>query len=423
MEKDGQQNDQDHMGESSSQSGQQESMDVDTSALQHSVPPTSKQSSIGTKGGLPIQVFESEERTTRAKHKPSAGPGMDMDAMGFPGNPAMMVGAPSADMFGGAGPDMPWMGMGMPPPGMNPMMAMAMGGPEWGFGMPPDMAGPGFPPGFMGGPDDMFPPGMPFPGMPPQEMFGFGGPNGMPPFPMGGGGRGGPMRGRGRGRGGYVPHMRPKSNSVSERRSEAEHSDTNMSTKGIDMAGPEEAVPTGPRAERDRRSPSRQTYSSNRYRHSRSPSSRSRRRSSSRSRSPVRAEDTGRRGHSSVSRSPVRSHIIPEERYRRSTTKSDSGRHRHSSKHRSRDYDRDREDDRDRERGGRERDRERERDRDRDRGRDRDRDRERDRDRGKDRDRDRDRERSRNRDRDRHRDRSRDRSSRDRSRRRDRDRG
>lgn len=73
---------------------------------------------------MPIQVFESEERTPRAKHKSQDT--MMSEAMPptpFNANP-MMMGAPPGDMN--------WM-MGMPP-GMNPAAAAAMMRMNFGMG-------------------------------------------------------------------------------------------------------------------------------------------------------------------------------------------------------------------------------------------------------------------------------------------------
>ncbi|KAI9012159.1 hypothetical protein CLU79DRAFT_432464 [Phycomyces nitens] len=328
---------------------------------------------------------------------------MIMESMNTPfgNNTNMMMSGmngPQNEMFGG--PEMNWMGMmGMPPPGMNPaavaMMRMRMNAPngpdQWGFGMGSDMMSemgrpPFMNPGFPSfGPDEMWN-GMnnPFPGMPPQDMFHFGGPN-MHFNPRGG------FNGRGRGRGG-----RHFSNQGLRRRSDnmngpSDHgSDTGMrgnrsndhdsnddhhqTIKGVAMVTSDEEIPTGPRAERDNKRAPSPRFS---RRRSRSPSSRreskSRKRSPTRSRSPQRSEESKRESRSrkrtpSRSPSPQRSdHNSSKATATASPSRShkdrpsSSSRHRSSRHHTSRYRSRDRERDRDRDRG---RDRERERDRD-----------------------------------------------------------
>lgn len=73
---------------------------------------------------MPIQVFESEERTPRAKHKSQDTVMSEaMPPTPFNANP-MLMGAPSGEMN--------WM-MGMPP-GMNPAAAAAMMRMNFGMG-------------------------------------------------------------------------------------------------------------------------------------------------------------------------------------------------------------------------------------------------------------------------------------------------
>ncbi|KAF7727957.1 E3 ubiquitin-protein ligase rbbp6 [Apophysomyces ossiformis] len=357
--------------------------------------------SAASQGGLPIQVFESEERTTRAKHKGQDGM-MDVNMM-FGANPAMMMGGlggPPGDMYAGGAnntPEMAWMGMmGMPPPGMNTMMRMGMVGPEqWGFGMNegmgdmlPDMdmpqgpmsgRGMGRPPFMMPGggfvPEEMWNTmNGPFPGMPPQDMFPFG-PG------MSFNARGGFAGGRGRGRGGRYPNqsIRRRSDQGAEdlsKRAPGGSSETSTtekpaSIKGVAMVNSDEDIPTGPRAERENYTSSQTRYeerssSSTRYRRrsrSRSPRRESRRRSTSRS--PSRSPERSRHRSSSRTSSPrgggETSPHQRKDRHSSSSSKHRSSRH-HSSRYRSRDRDRDRERDRDHDRD-RERERERERER------------------------------------------------------------
>ncbi|ORZ01240.1 hypothetical protein BCR43DRAFT_172536 [Syncephalastrum racemosum] len=351
------------------------------------------------KGGLPIQVFESEERAPRGSKQRGGPEGMMPDSMGggspFP-NPIMMGGPPG---------DMSWM-MGGMPPGMNPAAAAMMRN-QFGFGMPdfgnggPDMdmgmAG-GMPrppfmnPGFQGnfgGPDDMYGMG-PMPGMPPPpEMmatFASAGGPGMNMF--GGGGRGGGTFGIRGGRGG----MRGGRSSGPPRRQDPDDNDSvsrrdeqgsDSGAKAVAMAGPDEAIPTGPRAERE----SYPATSNGHYSQGRSSS---RRRHGSRSpstSSSIRRDHHHHRENRSRKRSPSWSRSPSPSRHRRSRTGSrspsrarssrgDKDRDRHSSS--SKDYRSSRHQSsryRSRERGrGRDKDKDKEKEKDKDRRREKSRD-------------------------------------------------
>ncbi|KAI9320952.1 hypothetical protein BX666DRAFT_1912864 [Dichotomocladium elegans] len=173
---------------------------------------------------------------------------------------------------------------------------------------------PAFQGGF-GGPEEMWSGGMgPMPGMPP--------PDGMMPFnPMAfnpRGGFGGSSRGRGGARGGRIyPNMIPRrrgdqppgegegstTTSGKRERGDDEGEPAERAATAVDMAGPDEAIPTAPRADRER-----YAQSQGRYRPSSSRSHRRRSRTPSRSRSPRRDTHHRRRSPSrSRSRSPKRS--------------------------------------------------------------------------------------------------------------------
>ncbi|KAI9485760.1 MAG: hypothetical protein EXX96DRAFT_604046 [Benjaminiella poitrasii] len=170
---------------------------------------------------MPVKSFDSpaEERKIHPR-KHMLGGGMPFNNMGQPDNNLMMNGAPNADMFNGMPAEMNWMNM-MRPPFMNPRFP-GFGAPDinWmrnnggnmsnnaendmDMDMPPSRPpymNSGFPGTFNpnSSSDELWKNNMPpFPGMAPQDMFGF---NGSLPF--GANNRGGfnMMRGGGRGRG------------------------------------------------------------------------------------------------------------------------------------------------------------------------------------------------------------------------------
>ncbi|CAO3679811.1 unnamed protein product [Umbelopsis ramanniana] len=258
--------------------------------------------------GMPIQVFQSEERVQKSKPYNKQDDG-DND---FAQQGGMME---QNEFYNGGGGDMGWMGMmGMPPnmmgmpPGMNPAMMAGM----MGMGMPP----PGGFPGFFPGPGGFPPP------FPPPEMFGFPGNMNL------GAGRGGfsGRGGRGGGRGGAKPSGPPPSRRVEG----ASHNSPSTPTRQ-DVASPaehkEEAgntiedIPTGPRAERDRHE--KPSHHDNDRRSSRN-------RHSSRSRSPRRHESDDRQHYSD------RHHSRSSSKHDRDSHHSSSTKRRSRSRRRSR---------------------------------------------------------------------------------------